>query len=255
MGFLGAGYLIGKSYLDWQESPVATSITVHPISGLDLPAVTVCPQKGLNTALYHDLTKHNDNSLTDKDRENLKMAAYKIFMEEPYKNNAEEMIAITNPENVQEVLQGFQSYPKPYGNHGFEVRMWNTNGSIHTPWYGEEFHDSYYKKDRIYHMVLEIPADLRDQIGSGSLAIDVEVDLRREEVVTYSAGTKFRYHGASKNWANAESHCRAEGGHLASVMTEAEERESFSLAPGPGTRHYWLGGRWKNESWMWTTPR
>ena len=93
---------------------MVTSITIQPISGLDLPTVTICPLEGLNTALYHDLTKHDNNSLNHQDRENLKMAAYKIFMEESYAENAEEMIALTNPDNLEDVLRGFQSYPRPY---------------------------------------------------------------------------------------------------------------------------------------------
>ena len=160
---------------------MVTSITIQPISGLNLPTVTICPLEGLNTALYHDLTKHDNNSLNHQDRENLKMAAYKIFMEESYAENADEMIALTNPENLEDVLQGFQSYPRPYEEHGFELKMWKTSGTIHTPWYGEEFREDFYTKDRIYHMVLELPDDLRDQVGGGALVIDVDVLLREEK--------------------------------------------------------------------------
>ena len=57
LGFLGAGLLISKSYKEWQESPVATSITTRPIKDLDFPIVTICPPKGFNTALYQTLSR------------------------------------------------------------------------------------------------------------------------------------------------------------------------------------------------------
>jgi hypothetical protein len=79
LGFCGAGFLINSSYSAWQESPVATSITTHPITDLDFPTVTVCPPKGSHTALNYDLMKANDTSLMMKHRENLKMKPSKCL--------------------------------------------------------------------------------------------------------------------------------------------------------------------------------
>ena len=45
ISFLGAIYLIHDSYSDWQESPIATTISTHPIAELDFPTVTVCPPR------------------------------------------------------------------------------------------------------------------------------------------------------------------------------------------------------------------
>ena len=36
---------------EWQESPVSTTITTHPITELEFPEVTVCPPRGSNTAV------------------------------------------------------------------------------------------------------------------------------------------------------------------------------------------------------------
>ena len=70
--FIGAGTLISQSYKDWQENPVSTSITTHPIEDLDFPIVTICPPKGSNTALYHDLVKAGNGSLSDGEKKTLK---------------------------------------------------------------------------------------------------------------------------------------------------------------------------------------
>ena len=66
LGFIGAGYLITKSYKDWQDNPIATSITTPPIDNLDFPTVTVCPPKDSNTAIYHDLVKAGNKTLPVK---------------------------------------------------------------------------------------------------------------------------------------------------------------------------------------------
>ena len=68
LGFIGAGILIGKSYYSWQENPITTSITTHPIEDLDFPVVTICPREGSNTALYHDLASAGNTTLSEEDR-------------------------------------------------------------------------------------------------------------------------------------------------------------------------------------------
>ena len=96
LGFIGAGYLIGKSYKEWQDSPIATSITTYPIKDLDFPIVTVCPPKDSNTALYHDLVKAGNGTLSDKQRTSLRESAYKIFMEKTHKNHVKKIMATSN---------------------------------------------------------------------------------------------------------------------------------------------------------------
>ena len=84
--------------------------------------------------------------------------------------------------NMDQVLQGFHSLPKPYNEeNGFEIKMWNLNGTITTPWFGEDYVDEYYKEDKDFHIVLELPDDIKEQVGSGSLIIELEVDIRMEK--------------------------------------------------------------------------
>ena len=126
---MGAGMLIGKSYKEWQAHPIATSITTHPIDDLDFPVVTVCPSKDSNTALYHDLVKAGNGTLSEDNKEILRTAAYQIFMEQPHKVYVDKMMATLHMGNIDQMLQGFHSIPKPYKHaNGFEVRMWNLIG-------------------------------------------------------------------------------------------------------------------------------
>ena len=85
-GFIGAGILIGKSYKEWQDSPIATSVAIHPIDDLDFPKVSVCHPKDSNTALYHDLAKAGNGPLSDEHQNTLKKSAFKVFMEGAHKN-------------------------------------------------------------------------------------------------------------------------------------------------------------------------
>ena len=72
-GFSGAGVLISKSFQDWSDSPVKTTIETLPITDITFPKVTVCPPKHTFTDLNVDLMmtenmtieKHTRDGLTD----------------------------------------------------------------------------------------------------------------------------------------------------------------------------------------------
>ena len=134
---------------------MATSITTHSIADLAFPTVTVCPPKGSHTALNYDLMKANDTSLTVEDKDNLKSEAFKIFIEPSHQEYIRTMMAVANPEKMKQTYEGSQSVPRTdIGNRGFEVRMWNINGSWHTPWFGEEQQTNYYKEDKYYTLLI-----------------------------------------------------------------------------------------------------
>ena len=54
-GFCTAGYFIRDSFKEWETTPIATSISTHPIATLPLPIITICPPEQSNTALNVDL--------------------------------------------------------------------------------------------------------------------------------------------------------------------------------------------------------
>ena len=263
LGFIGAGILIGKSYKEWQDSPIATSITTHPIDNLDFPVVTICPPRNSNTALYHDLVKAGNGTLSDKDKNTLKGAAQDIFLEEAHAEYAKKIVPSLHMGNMDQIFQGFHSIPKSYNQeNGIEIRMWNTNGTITTPWYGEEYVEEYYREDRDFHMILELPDGIQDQVNSGSVLIELEVDTRVEEgwaeqvfykelkegEVTFQERI-FTLHKTGKNWIEAEAECQREGGHLASVTSEEVNGELARLA---GDYKVWLGARREAGKWSWS---
>ena len=46
--------------------------------------------------------------------------------------------------------------------------------------FGDDFGEDFFKEDREFHIVLEFPEDIKEQIGSGSLIIELEVNTRAE---------------------------------------------------------------------------
>ena len=265
--FFSAGYLIHSSYSAWQESPVSTSITTHPIADLDFPTVTVCPPKGSNTALNYDLMKADNNSLTEENREAIKKAVNDIFLKPSHKKFISQMVATGNTENLRTIYKGFQKFPKPNEKGGLETMMSNNYGEISTPWFGKTFQEDYHKKDRKFQFELEINKNLIRQVGSGSLVIELEVDTRKaegwQEEVVYSTGSRnlvyrgettleYKLYTIKKNWVDAEAYCQSEGGHLASVLNEEEQEQVSILANGHN--YVWLGGSDKQMEgvWRWT---
>ena len=235
--------------MKWQENPIATSITTHPIDDLDFPNVTICPPKNSNTALYHDLVKVGNRSLSNENREILTRAAFKIFIENSHKEHVKNMLATLHMENLDQVLQGFHSVPTRYNDaNGLKTEMWNLNGTITTPWFRGNFVEEYYREDKDFLVVLRLPGDIRDQVGTGSLVIKLEVDTR-EEPGWVEDVTSYILHTTEKTWFEAETYCQKEGGHLASVATEEVHRVVENM---DGDVYAWLGGRKELGKWTWS---
>lgn len=100
---------------------------------------------------------------------------------------------------------------------------------------GLDYVEEFYEWDRDFLMVLEMPDDIKDQLGV-TLIIDVEVDTREEQgwvdEVTVSLMPNFTLHTTKKTWSDAESHCQREGVHLASVTSEDVNQAVENMALG-----------------------
>ena len=83
--------------------------------------------------------KADNNSLTEQDREDLKETLNIIMIKPSHDGFIRSMLATANQANLQKMYKGFQSTPKPDQEGGIEVRTWNNNGKIGTPWYRGEY--------------------------------------------------------------------------------------------------------------------
>ena len=104
-GFSLAIYLINDSYVDWQASPIATSITTHSISELDFPTITVCPPEGSNTALNYDLMKARNITLSDTQRHALLNLTRKMLFDQTSSEFVALARALTNEGNIEKLFE------------------------------------------------------------------------------------------------------------------------------------------------------
>ena len=131
--------------------------------------------------------------------------------------------------------------------------------SIKTPGFREKgFGEFFYSADRAYKVTLVLPENI--EVGTGTLVIQLEVDTRDDnrwqEEVRYPKTAKwgpekYKLYTNQKSWSDAEAHCQAEGGHLASVLSEGEQKELSTMADG---QHVWIGGTDAEQEgvWKWT---
>ena len=91
------------------------------------------------------------------------------------------MVAAANPENIMNIFQGYHDFPRPYLQNGLEAFAWKNNGSLETPYFKGNYNPIQYTEERNHHLVLRIPKDIGQQMGNGSLVIQLEVDTREEE--------------------------------------------------------------------------
>ena len=132
-GFCTAGYLINSSFEEWRATPVATSISTHPISLLSLPVITICPPEQSNTALNVDLVKAGNITLVDTDRQALKNVSRELLIHEPSQRFVEIVSRAINKEALAQLKAQTRSYPLPKENSNAEnsqhFEIWSTEVS------------------------------------------------------------------------------------------------------------------------------
>ena len=206
--------------------------------------------------------------LTNDERIVLKEAVVENISLPSHKAYIKSMLATANPLNLRTMYEGFQSIPQLNKQGEYEIRMWKNKGTYQTPRFRKHYEEKYFKEDKGYKVVLEYPKQIKEKIGSGFLVIKLDVDTREEDdwieevkIKGIHRSMKYKLIKDKKTWKDAEAHCMGEGGHLASVMTEAEEKDVIAVTLRTGV---WIGGNnyekprvfgwsdgtpWKRKGW------
>ena len=71
--------MIYKSFQDWQDNPVTTTIETRPIAEITFPKVTVCPPKDTFTDLNYDLMMTENMTLDNETRNKLRNYALELM--------------------------------------------------------------------------------------------------------------------------------------------------------------------------------
>ena len=214
---------------------MATEISTLSITDLHFPNVTICPSRGSHTALNYDLMKASRDPLTKEEEEKLSLLAYTIFVEAPFHKHFDEVLAVVNPDNIENLLNGFQTIPSVAEMNVTETSFCSLNGTYHTPWFQGDFQGSFFLSDQQHRIILEFPENLKELIGSGHLVIELEVEISINETVWIRNDTAntvtHQFHSEEKQWEDAERYCDSKGGHLATFQSPDQQRAIEDLVP------------------------
>ena len=260
-GFLTSGFLIQRSYQKWGNSPIASTISTHPISGLSFPGVIVCPPRGSNTALNHDLVKVGEGKLSGEKRQRVAKAVEDIFMDDPHREYARQRIALANQENIRDLYEGYQLLPKDIKfiyqrkwKDMVEHRSSALRGKFSSPKITGRSNPCWQRSEQHSRYVLDFPDNIKEQMGpQGSIVVKVSVDLKdSDEHVTVNRGEKnFVALEYTDSWKEAEDLCLEKGGHLASILSP-EEKKQLDDDPEYDIDQFFLGGKMEGGKWKWS---
>ena len=205
--------MISSSYKEWQESPVSTTITTHPITELEFPEVTVCPPKGSNTVLNHLLEKVKDVNFTDEKKKELLDISKEVFIEIPNKKYAREVSALLSNENIRSAIDRQASLPTIDDENKITIRSSELQGSYKTPGFGDENYQRADSFDRPHylHYILELPENIGQFVADGILVISVQgkgkwnARLQKDRLKLYK--------NLELDMSDAEEFCAIHGGH------------------------------------------
>ena len=251
-GFCTAGYLINSSYEEWESTPVATSISTHPIATLPLPIITICPPEHANTALNVDLVRAGNISLTDADRQTLVNVSRQFFIHEPSQKFVDLAHWLTNEEAIPQLKAQIRSYPTPYentdqgGNLGFEIWSTELEGNYASPGFGLRRNCS--KNEPSIHFTLYFPQKVKMKKGglnNETLTIDIVAMNEAEFEIKYREGDPYIFHDIRfKKQNGAEKHCNELNGHLVSIHNNYDFNQfaTYQQRDNGNGKRVWLGG-------------
>ena len=220
--------LIHSSFSEWTTSPIATSITTHPIEKFKFPEVSICPPRTFASALKYDLMQVANLTLTEPQKKNLQEKAKELF------NKGADPSFASSIVNIEQVFEGFMKFPKTDGK-GFLIEMSGLKGNISSPAFGEIFSPSVYRETmgKQLHYKLNMTGFKEYMSETEMLRIEINTDSPDDVKVTTQSKYKMYLHRSEficdedddhkecqeVSWAEAEAYCVAEGGHIASVTS------------------------------------
>ena len=257
-GFSTAFYLINDSYTAWEASPIATSISTHPISELDFPTITVCPPEGSNTALNYDLVRAQNITLSEKDRGTLVNMTTQILIDKPSEEFVHVGRSLLSEENIIDMFEStpILTYPMANNDHNhnepsYDIWTSKLNGSYETPGFGRRYACN--ETITEVHLVLELPLVVLNKAGDEAvLDIQVKTQDKYGWMIQYREGQKYykAHVSNSKSWSSAQNFCIEKGGDLAIVKNILDRKE---INAASFTKKSWIGGtdRELEGVWVW----
>ena len=242
-------YMVTDSYKDWQESPVSTTITTHPITELEFPTVTVCPPRGSNTALNHLLERVKEVEFTKESKEDLLGISKEVFLDIPNKKYIKQILEFFSTDHMRSIAAGQASMPEVDEEGAITIRSSEPEGSFKTPGFGDfNYSKDFYKGPQSLHIVLDLADNIGNMVGDGSLIISIETEGNWSFI---SPENKWQHTQKGGSWYDAEDLCLSLGGHLPSVKSRREWIQLMILGKNNGNNGVWLGGKRNSSDDEW----
>ena len=145
-GFLLASYLIDDAFVNWEESPIKTTIETRPISEITFPKVTVCPPKNSFTDLNYDIVSQENVTLTEEDRQDI----FQLALNRHYDDHVQRIVR-----NMSKLEEDNRFYNWYHGYTKIRLPIWMeyydewtlkfytetsaTSGTLRTQYFGDQF--------------------------------------------------------------------------------------------------------------------
>ena len=161
-GFSVAGYLISKSFYNWQQSPITTTIETLPISQITFPNVTVCPPRNSFLNLNYDIIQSEKIKLDEDTRKELFEHAKELIQESIYEEVLKNLSKMEDLDRFSNWYQGLTKIELPLIDKDnndqfyFPLTTSATTGNISTQYFGDKFDAD--KIERFMRVVIRLTA-------------------------------------------------------------------------------------------------
>ena len=113
-GFTGAGILIYKSFQDWDENPVTTTVETQSIRDITFPKVTVCPPKNTYTNLNYDLMMLENSTLDNEIRKELAYFGVELIQDHIFEEVMFNLSVISESNRFYNWYHGYSEINLPF---------------------------------------------------------------------------------------------------------------------------------------------
>ena len=171
-GFTAAGFMIHRSFKDWDESPVKRTIETRPIKEIKYPKVTVCPPKNTYTNLNYDLVLMQHNTDIDsKIRKELLDYSDTLIFGRYHDSNVRNLSKL---QYTDRNYNWYHGYTKITTHLEYAVETCAPNGTMNTQYYGERFNPDYVDTEFMCSLAL-IPPIAAYNNTNANLYLHVEI--------------------------------------------------------------------------------
>ena len=161
-GFIGAIYLIQKSFQSWSDSPIKTTLETLPITDIRFPKVTVCPPKNTFTDLNYDLMQAGNKTMTEEMKDEIFKYVVEIIEEDLFDTEMQKF------HEADRFFNWYHGYTRmslvslsPFGVLEGFIRTSASSGVVTTPFYGEKFQKDLVELKTKYKIRVYTPSSVR----------------------------------------------------------------------------------------------